>query len=113
MSDASSYHDYNHTDLRKVNNAGGKSNKKQRIPFSWFSQHHLASASRSYSLPRSNGNEALARAASSVASKSLPAISSSAVGAAVVGRNNNMNIMERNLIRDQTSPHFVLGKLKY
>ena len=111
MSDASSFRDYNHTDLRKVNNAEVTSNKKQRFPFSWFSQHHLASASRSYSLPRSKGNEARARAASSVASKSLPAISSSAVGAAVVGRKNTMNIIERSSVRDRISPHFVLGKL--
>ena len=111
MSDAFSYNDYNHTDLRTVNILEGKTNKKQRIPFSWFSQHHLASASRSYSLPMSKDNEVLARAASSFASKSLPAISSSAVGAAVVGRKNNMNIIERNSVRDRISPHFVLGEL--
>ena len=71
--DASSYHDYNYTDLLKANNAEVKTNKKQRIPFQWFSQHHLASKSRTYSLPRSKANEAPARAASSAASKSLPA----------------------------------------
>ena len=92
-SDAPSYHEYNQTVLLKVKNAEGRSNKKQRmLPFSWLSQQHLLYTSRNRNKSREDFGEASVAAASPVASKSLPAIYSSAVEAAVVGRKNNMNI---------------------
>ena len=111
-SDAPSYHEYNQTVLLKVNNAEGRSNKKQRmLPFSWLSQQHLLYTSRNRNKSREDFGEASVAAASPVASKSLPAIYSSAVEAAVVGRKNNMNILERSSTRNRVSPHFVLGAI--
>ena len=114
MSDAPSYQGYNHIDLVKSSNAEeGKGIKKQGLPFPWFPRHHLASASRSYGSLSSKADFTSAADASAVASISLPAISSSAVEAAVVGRSNNMNLMERISIRNRISPHLVLGKIYY
>ena len=111
-SDAPSYHEYNQTVLLKVNNAEGRSNKKQKVlPFSWFSQQHLLYTSRNRNKSREEIEEASVAAASPVASKSLPAIYSSAVEAAVVGRKNNVNILERGSTRNRVSPHFVLGAI--
>ena len=113
-SDAPSYHEYNQTVLLKVNNAEGRSNKKQRmLPFSWLSQQHLLYTSRNRNKSREDFGEASVAAASPVASKSLPAIYSSAVEAAVVGRKNNVNILERSSTRNRVSPHFVLGAILY
>ena len=113
-SDAPSYHEYNQTVLLKVNNAEGRSNKKQRmLPFSWLSQQHLLYTSRNRNESREEIEEASVAAASPVASKSLPAIYSSAVEAAVVGRKNNVNILERSSSRNRVSPHFVLGAILY
>ena len=110
--DAPSYHEYNQTVLLKVNNAEGRSNKKQRLlPYSWLSQQHLLYTSRNRNKSREEIEEASVAAASPVASKSLPAIYSSAVEAAVVGRKNNVNILERGSTRNRVSPHFVLGAI--
>ena len=84
---------------------------KQSGPLSWFSKHHSSSASRTHSSPNSISKEAPTRPGSPVASISLPAISSSAVEAGVVGRENTMHVIKRMSIRDRISPHFVLGRL--
>ena len=110
MPDTPSYSDYTRIDLPKASNAEGSSNK-QMLPFTWFSQHNWASDSRSYSASQSKSDVSPAAAVSPVASISLPAISSSAVEAAVVGRKNNMQVLERISIRDRISPHLVLGKV--
>ena len=88
-----------------------RSNEKQRVPLSWFSKHQSNPVSRSQSSFKTSSNEMSARPASPVASISLPAISSSAVEAAVVGRENTMHVIERISWRNRVSPHFVLGML--
>ena len=82
------------------------------LPFSWLSQQHLLYTSRNRNKSREEIEEASVAAASPVASKSLPAIYSSAVEAAVVGRKNNVNILERSSSRNRVSPHFVLGAIR-
>ena len=64
-----------------------------------------------HSSPKTISKDQPARPASPVASISLPAISSSAVEAGVVGRENTMHVIKRISIRDRISPHFVLGRL--
>merc|ERR1719414_863780 len=95
--------------MLKSNKAINKSDEQQKVPLSWVTKYHLASISRTQSSSKSSPNELSARPASPVASKSLPAISSSAVEAAVVVRENTMHVIERISMRDRISPHFVFG----
>ena len=92
--------------LRTNKNAMSRGNEKQRL---WLSKHLSSPVSRIQSSFEPSSNEISARPASPVASISLPAISSSAVEAAVVGRENTMHVIERISMRDRISPHFVLG----
>ena len=115
MSDRPSYRDYHRIDLPTESNAeSGNNNNQKMLPlFPWFSRNNLASSLRNYnkSTTQSKPDVAPAAAVYSVASISLPAISSSAVEAAVVGRKNQMKVLERISIRDRISPHLVLGKI--
>ena len=109
MADEPSYQEYHRFDLVNANktNAGNE----QTIPFKWHSEDHMTSASKSYTGVHYQRNAAPVAAISPVASISLPAISNSAVGAAVVARKDNTQQHDRSSIRDKISPHLVLGNV--
>ena len=109
MPDKPSYREYHRFDLVNANKTNATN--EQMIPFKWHLKDHLTSASKSYTGVHYQRNVAPAAAVSPVASISLPAISNSAVGAAVVARKDNTQQHDRISIRDKISPHLVLGKV--
>ena len=109
IADKPSYQEYHRFDLVNANKT--KATREQKIPFKWHLKDHLTSASKSYTGVHYQKNAAPAAAVSPVASISLPAISNSAVGAAVVARKDNTQQHDRSSIRDKISPHLVLGNV--